>query len=65
MTISDALRQAIVQSQRTHYALAKEAGIRPQMLDYFMRGEKSLQLGTVDKLADVLNIELKQRKRRH
>jgi hypothetical protein len=61
--ISAALREAISTSGRTHYSLAKEAGIRPQMLDYFVRGEKSLQLSTVDKLAAVLGIELKARKR--
>jgi transcriptional regulator with XRE-family HTH domain len=54
--ISDALRDAIKASERTHYSLAKEAGIRPQMIDYFMRGEKSLSLETVDKLAPVLQL---------
>jgi hypothetical protein len=56
--ISDALRGAISASGRTHYSLAKEAGIRPQMLDYFMRREKSLHLSTVDKLAGVLMVKL-------
>lgn len=61
--ITDALAEAIQRSGKTHYALAKEAGIRPQMLDYFMAGERSLRLETVDKLADALDLTLRPRSR--
>ena len=57
-TVTDTLRRAIKHSGQTHYALAHQAGIRPQMLDYFMRGERSLRLETVDKLAAVLGLRL-------
>lgn len=61
--ISAALAEAIRASGKTHYAIAKAAGIRPQMLDYFMRGERSLSLETLDKLAPVLAMKLIARKR--
>jgi len=61
--ISAALADAIQASGMTHYAIAKAAGIRPQMLDYFMRGERSLSLETLDKLAPVLAMKLMVRKR--
>ncbi|MGD9857749.1 MAG: helix-turn-helix domain-containing protein [Planctomycetaceae bacterium] len=58
-TISDTLRGAIAASGMTHYRLAQEAGIRPQMLDYFVRGERGLRIETIDKLAPVLGLELR------
>jgi len=62
-SISERLRQVIADSGETHYALAKQAGIRPQMLDYFMAGERSLRLETLDKLAPVLGLRLQAQKR--
>jgi len=57
-SLSDTLKKAIQQSGQTHYSLAQQAGIRPQMIDYFMRGERSLRLETADKLASVLGLKL-------
>lgn len=57
-SITHALKQAIVKSGQTHYRLAQQAGIRPQMIDYFMRGERSLKLETADKLASVLGLQM-------
>jgi transcriptional regulator with XRE-family HTH domain len=60
-TISNRLRNAITASGKTHYRLAKEAGIRPQQLDYFIAGRRGLRIDTLDKLAPVLGLELRPR----
>lgn len=57
-SITDVLKQAIVKSGQTHYRLAQQGGIRPQVIDYFMRGERSLKLETADKLASVLGLQM-------
>ena len=62
--ISDQLRAAIRASGLTHYRIAKEAGISPSMLDHFIRGERSLRLETVDKIAAALGYRLAPAQRR-
>lgn len=51
------LREAIAEDARTHYALAKDAGVEPDALYRFMAG-KDLYLGTVSKIATVLGLQL-------
>jgi DNA-binding phage protein len=51
------LRQAIAEDARTHYALARDAGVEPDALYRFMAG-KDLYLGTVSKIATVLGLQL-------
>ncbi|MBX3440369.1 MAG: helix-turn-helix transcriptional regulator [Planctomycetaceae bacterium] len=58
MTVTDTLRQAIRASGKTHYQLAKEAGIAPNQLDLFVSGVRGLRLETLDKLAPVLGLRL-------
>ena len=57
------LRQAIAEDARTHYAIAKDAGIEPDALYRFVAG-KDLYLGTVSKLATVLGLQLAPVKRK-
>jgi len=52
------VREAIESSGLSHYAIAKAAGITPDILDRFQRGERDMRLGTVSKLAAVLGLEL-------
>ena len=59
-TIVDQLRQAIRGSGLTHYRIAKDAAIRPDMIDRFMSGERDLRLETAGKVARVLNLELRE-----
>jgi plasmid maintenance system antidote protein VapI len=61
-TLVDVLRQAIRESGRTHYAIAKEAGVLPEQLDRFVTGERSLKIETAAKVAEVLGLELIRRK---
>jgi DNA-binding phage protein len=51
------LREAIAEDARTHYAIARDAGIEPDALYRFMAG-KDLYLGTVSKIATVLGLQL-------
>ncbi len=53
-----AFREAITEAGRTHYAIAKEAGITPEILDRFVRGDRGMTLATAGKVADVLGYEL-------
>lgn len=58
--LSDQLRLAMEQASVSHYALAKQVGVPPSVLTRFMAGERGLSLATVDKLAEVLGLELVQ-----
>ncbi len=52
------LKEAIAASGATHYAIGKQAGIRPDLLDRFMRGERDLRLASASKIANVLGLDL-------
>jgi DNA-binding phage protein len=52
------LKEAIRASGRTHYAIAKAAGINPSMVDRFMSGENDMRLATAAKVAAVLRWRL-------
>ena len=53
-----AFRDAIKDSRRTHYSIAKEAGITPEILDRFIHGDRGMTLATAGKVAQVLGYEL-------
>ena len=57
------LREAIAEDARTHYAIAKDAGVEPDALYRFVAG-KDLYLGTVSKIATVLGLQLAPVKRK-
>ena len=54
----DALKRAIVDSGLTHYRIAKDAGVTPDVIDRFVRGERDLRLETAGKIASVLGLSL-------
>jgi transcriptional regulator with XRE-family HTH domain len=56
--LSDQIRAAISASGTTRYALAKQVGIPESALSRFMAGKQGLTLATLDKLADVLGLEI-------
>ena len=56
--ISDTFKAAIKASGKTHYRIAKVAGIKPAIIDRFMSGERDLRLATAAKIAEVLGLEL-------
>ncbi len=61
--IEAALRSAIARDPRTHYAIAKLAGVTPDVLDRFAREERGLNLTTAAKVAHVLGLRLVSGKR--
>ena len=59
-TVSDQLKQAIVSSGKTCYEIAKESGVSESALSRFLSGKRSLKLVSVDRLCQVLGIELQK-----
>lgn len=57
-TVSDQLREAIGAATVTRYRIAQETGISEAALSRFVRGIRSLDLLSVDKLAAFLKLEL-------
>ena len=59
--LADDLKAAIKASGLTHYAIGKAAGIRPEIIDRFISGEREdIRISTAGKIAAVLGLELKQ-----
>jgi len=58
----DVLQKAIRESGLTHYRIAKDAGIKPSQIDFFVNGERTLTVETAAKVAEVLGLELVKRK---
>jgi hypothetical protein len=63
MTWPDILRSAIRDSGKTTYSLAKECGVHVQMLDRFVGGS-DMRLTTAEKVAGVVGVTLKSRRRK-
>ena len=58
--LSGQIRKAVNDSGLSRYAICKAAGIDQASFSRFMVGKIGLQLSTLDALADVLGLELKQ-----
>jgi len=56
--MTDVLKTAIEESDRTRYRIAKGSGIDEAALIRFMRGETSLRLDKADRLAAYLGLRL-------
>jgi len=63
-TMTETLRQAIVESELSFKALERETGVTRQSIMSFVRGERSLRLDIADKLATYFGLELKPPKTR-
>ena len=59
MELSDALRQAIIDSGLSYYRLAKDSGVDSVVISRFVCGERDLRLETASRLAKALRVELK------
>ena len=57
-TLSDQLRDAIRNSEKTQLQLSQEAGLDPGQLSRFMGKQRSLTLESAEKLCAVLNLHL-------
>jgi plasmid maintenance system antidote protein VapI len=59
-TVCDQLRDAIRESGKTHYRVGKDAGIKPEIVARFVRGERDITGQTFAKLAAALGLELRK-----
>ena len=62
-TISDVLRQVIVDSGMAYIAIERETGVMRDSISRFVRGEQSLRLDMADRLAIYFGIEAKRKGR--
>ena len=67
-TLADTLRQAAIRDGRSMYILARDAGIPYPVLYYFLKGDRTgrkrrISIETADRLAKVLNLGLRPRKK--
>lgn len=56
--LSEALKRAIQESEMTVYQIAKKAHVSQIVISRFLSGERDIRMGTADKLANVLGLEL-------
>jgi hypothetical protein len=56
--ITERLQEAIRSSGMTRYAIWRQTGIDQALLCHFMKNECGLSLSTVDKILDVLELEI-------
>jgi plasmid maintenance system antidote protein VapI len=57
-TVCDQLRDAIRESGKTHYRVGKDAGLKPEIVARFVRGERDITGQTFAKLAAALGLTL-------
>lgn len=62
--IESQLRQAIKESGMSRNQLALKSGVDPAQLSYFVNGKRSLTLTSAEKIAEVLELELKAKKKK-
>ena len=61
--IEEQLRRTIVESSMTCYAISKSSGVAESVLSNFVNSHRSITMETAAKLANVLGLELKARRR--
>jgi transcriptional regulator with XRE-family HTH domain len=61
--IEEQFRRAILESGVSRYRLCKLSGVTNSQLSLFVHGQRSLTLGSAAKVAQVLGIELIQKKK--
>lgn len=57
------LRQAIINSKMSRYKISKLAGVTESQLSLFLSGKRTLTLTSAAKIAEVLGLELRPRKK--
>ena len=58
LPLSEQLRKAIDGSELSRYRIAKEAGVAQSTISQFMNGKRSLSLKGIDRIAELLDLEL-------
>lgn len=62
--VLEQIRKAIRAGKKTRYRIAKETGIPESQLSRLMSGEKGLSIGSLERLADCLGLEIAIRPKR-
>ena len=62
VSVSQQIREAIETSELSRYRISKETGIAQSALSEFVHGNRSLSLANVDKICELINLELTQKK---
>ena len=62
LIISEQVRQAIANSGASLREISRKTDLYHSQLSLFMRGERGLTLGTLDKLAEYLGLKLTKKK---
>ena len=57
-SLSEALKQAIRESDKSEYQIAQLAGVSQIVISRFLSGERDIRMATADKLADALGLKL-------
>jgi transcriptional regulator with XRE-family HTH domain len=57
-SLSEQIRQAIRASGMTQYRICKEIGIKQPSMTRFMNGQAWLSMQTLDKIADLLDLNI-------
>jgi transcriptional regulator with XRE-family HTH domain len=60
-TMTEAIREAIAESDLSFKAIERETGVLRQSLMKFARGETSLRLDLADQLAEFFGIEIRRK----
>jgi ribosome-binding protein aMBF1 (putative translation factor) len=61
-TMTEAIREAIADSELSFKALERETGVLRQSLMKFAAGEQTIRLDAADKLAEFFGIEVKRQR---
>jgi hypothetical protein len=64
MKLSDRVRKAIRDDTRSLRAIAREIDLDPGVLSRFMHGRSGLAIPTLERLVELLNLELVPRERK-
>ena len=59
-TLANQLRQAIADSGKSQYRIAKDTGIAQPVISRFVNSDRNISLETADKLMQYFGLELKQ-----
>ena len=57
-TFSEQLQEAIRRSGTSRYVIARESGLSQALLCRFLQGTRGLSLASIDKLTDVLGLDV-------
>lgn len=62
--LTEAIRQAITDSEETPYAIAKGADVARSQLSRLLSGESGMTVDTIERIAEYLRLEIVIRPRR-